>query len=139
MVTMPGRSILIVEDHADTAWVFARLLQKRGHKTRTAGTAAEARELLEQERFDLLLCDLGLPDADGCDVMRLVSQRQAIPGIALTGFASPEDIEHIEAAGFAAHLVKPIVAERLEELVERFLSRSAPPGAPASPDSRPPA
>jgi len=99
--------ILLVEDHSDTARVMASLLRKHGHEVRVAMSVHEAKHMAD-EQFDLLVSDLGLPDGSGAEVMRALSERQRIPGIALSGLASAEDIRASKENGFAEHLTKPI-------------------------------
>jgi len=99
--------ILLVEDHSDTARVMSALLRKHGHHVRVAMSVHEATHMAD-EPFDLLVSDLGLPDGSGADVMRVISQRQNIPGIALSGLASAEDIRASKASGFTEHLTKPV-------------------------------
>jgi CheY-like chemotaxis protein len=64
--------------------------------------------------FDLLVSDLGLPDGSGLDLMReLRSRGQALPAIAVSGYGQEEDLAHSRAAGFSAHLIKPVDPNRL--------------------------
>ena len=100
--------ILLVEDHLDTLQVLTKLLTKWGHTVATAENVRTAQELADGQEFDLLISDLGLPDGSGLDVMRHIKERTGIPGIALSGFGTEEDIRQSRAAGFAEHLVKPV-------------------------------
>src|SRR5688500_1837190 len=63
-------TILVVEDDPASATALARLLRLLGHTVKTAAGIAPALTLAQQERFDLLLCDIALPDGSGCDLMR---------------------------------------------------------------------
>src|SRR5690606_10974124 len=76
--------LLLVEDHADTARVLARLLERIGHTVRTAGTIAAAREAVKSEPFDVVLCDLGLPDGSGLDLIGEVTKEKSLPAIAMS-------------------------------------------------------
>lgn len=101
--------LLLVEDHDSTREVLARVLSREGHSVRVASTGREALAVLsEDQRFDVLLADIGLPDQSGFDLMRIVSERYRIPGVALSGYGMEEDLAHSRAAGFLAHLVKPV-------------------------------
>lgn len=104
--------ILLVEDHADTVYIVSRLLRGMGHKVVTAESVQSAIETAHREMaadgLDLLMCDLGLPDGSGHEVMRALAPRYPILGIALSGFGMEADMEESAAAGFARHLVKPI-------------------------------
>ncbi|MDP9098434.1 MAG: ATP-binding protein, partial [Verrucomicrobiota bacterium] len=112
--------ILFVEDHEDTARVLGRILRNAGFDVSHAGTVAEARALAASERFDLLISDLGLPDGSGLELMRALRDAQGIKGIALSGFGTDEDVAASSAAGFAAHLTKPVDWDRLRAEIERI-------------------
>jgi PAS domain S-box-containing protein len=111
--------ILLVEDHADTRHVLARLLQSAGCAVTTAGSAREAMELADRAPFDLLVSDIGLPDGSGLDVMRYVKARHNLKGIALTGFGQDDDLARSSAAGFETHLTKPVNFQMLKEVIRR--------------------
>lgn len=111
-VTNRPQRILLVEDHADTAAILARLLRRMGHDVLLADTLQGARKLAEREMrlapIDLVMSDLGLPDGSGLDLMRELSSSYGLRGIALSGFGMDSDLEESRAAGFARHLTKPI-------------------------------
>ncbi|HEY3658878.1 MAG TPA: CHASE3 domain-containing protein [Steroidobacteraceae bacterium] len=117
--TVPvSRRILLVEDHSVTAEVLQRILTARGHRVTAASSASAALRLVESEVFDLLICDIGLPDASGLDVVRAARERDPdIAAIAVTGFGTEEDIAASKAAGFDAHLTKPINIQTLETAI----------------------
>ena len=122
--------ILLVEDHDDTAHIIAHLLRHAGHEVRLAGDMAGALAEAEQYDFDLLVCDLGLPDRSGLDLLReLPARGQRFPAIALTGFGQEEDVRLTREAGFMTHLTKPIDVAQLQSAIVAFsavpASRSA--------------
>src|SRR4029077_13431313 len=84
--------ILLVDDHDDTRRLLARLLLQRGHKVSTASSMHDALKLLE-DRHDVLISDIGLPDGSGLELMQEARRRGHIRGIALSGFGMPEDME----------------------------------------------
>ncbi|HSK10127.1 MAG TPA: ATP-binding protein, partial [Vicinamibacterales bacterium] len=101
--------VLLVEDHEDTAEMMELLLMRMGHEVVTARSVAEALAAVAEARPELLISDLGLPDASGLDLIRqLLARGDRIPAIALSGYGTPEDIQKSKAAGFAEHLVKPL-------------------------------
>jgi PAS domain S-box-containing protein len=112
--------ILFVEDHEDTARVLGRILRNAGFDVIHAGTVAEARRLAATKRFDLLISDLGLPDGSGIELMKALRDAQGMKGIALSGFGTDEDVAASAAAGFAAHLTKPVDWDRLRAEIERI-------------------
>jgi PAS domain S-box-containing protein len=122
--------LLVVEDHPETLRVLRRLLEIRGHTVATADTVAGACALLRQQAFDLLLSDIGLPDASGLDLMRLARDRYALPGVAMSGFGMDGDLRKSAEAGFSAHLIKPIDPRALEAAMREAAGRrNAPVGS----------
>ena len=113
-----GLRILLVEDHGDTSRIMARLLRSSGHTVQTAGDVATAVLQAEAKTFDLLISDLGLPDGSGIDLLnQLRASGHDYPAIAMTGFGQEEDIARTRAAGFTAHLVKPIDLEQMTRTI----------------------
>lgn len=111
----PARRILLVEDHKPTALALMHLLSRRHHAVVLASCLAEARDLSARERFDILISDIGLPDGDGCDLMRDLRHQPGLVGVALTGYGMEQDVERSHASGFIAHLTKPVSIASLEE------------------------
>ncbi len=116
-VTKRTGRILLVEDNQDTVAVMVRLLRSFGYSVRTAGTVADGLQVAEIERFDLLICDIGLPDGNGLALMRQLSARRPIKAIALSGYGTDEDVRQAHEAGFMTHLTKPVNMEKLEEVI----------------------
>jgi signal transduction histidine kinase len=115
----PAR-VLIVEDNADAASTLADLLELEGHQVWIApdGTTGIARA--QELRPDLVLCDLGLPDADGYAVARALRADRQLPPIrlvALSGYAQPEDRQRALDAGFDEHVAKPPSLELIERII----------------------
>ena len=106
--------ILVVEDHLETLQALAQLLKNDGFKVKTASTASQAMRAAETETFDLVISDIGLPDASGYDLVRELHQRFGLRGICLSGEAVNEASDRFRDSGFLAHLMKPIIYERLK-------------------------
>lgn len=104
----PGLRLLLVEDHASTLQTLRRLLARDGHEVTAAGTVAEALSAAAAHPFDLVISDLGLPDGTGAELMAQLRDRHGLRGIALSGYGMEEDFDRTRAAGFVAHLVKPV-------------------------------
>ena len=115
--------ILLVEDNPDNLQVFAKLLKAWGHTTTPAANCTTALELASRGEFDLLITDLGLSDGSGFDVMHSFKKRSAIPCIALSGFATQDDIQKSLTAGFECHLVKPVNLATLKKAILQFAPR----------------
>jgi CheY-like chemotaxis protein len=112
--------LLVVEDHIDTAELLAELLANHGHIVRVATTATDALALADQQPFDVVVSDVGLPDASGYELMRQLRARFPIKGIAMTGSGRQSDIEAGRVAGFSLHLTKPVTFRRLTQALEEL-------------------
>jgi signal transduction histidine kinase/CheY-like chemotaxis protein len=112
--------ILLVEDHQDTARVLTRLLEKLHYDVRSAGTVESALEAAEEEPFDVLISDVGLPDGSGRELMSLLRARGLRKGIALSGYGMDADVRKSKDAGFLEHLTKPIDFQKLLAAIERI-------------------
>jgi len=120
-----GLRLLFVEDHDDTRDVLARLLSRRGYCVEAARNAQEARSLSSGKTFDLLVSDIALPDATGCELLKELSSKHRLRGIAMSGFGSDADLAQSRAAGFLEHLVKPIDATALDAAIQRVVGNLA--------------
>jgi HAMP domain-containing protein/signal transduction histidine kinase/CheY-like chemotaxis protein len=110
--------ILLVEDHEDTNRSLTNLLRRRGYHVQPALNFQSAVDLSGKEEFDVLVSDLALPDGNGVDLMRKLSSKQPLFGIALTGFGMEDDIRRSREVGFKHHLVKPIDLNKLDALIQ---------------------
>jgi two-component system phosphate regulon response regulator PhoB len=116
--------ILLVEDDSLLRHAFRLLLEDAGYAIREAGTASEAIANAQAETPDLVLLDLGLPDAPGLDVARTLRRQQATrdtPIIALTGRVGAEEKEECLKAGCTSYLTKPIDPKTLVLRLSEFL------------------
>ncbi len=118
-----GLSILLVDDHPDTCAALERLLKLRGHSVVAAHSMRGALERAgAADSFDLLISDVGLPDGNGMDLLRVLRTKHPIRGIAISGFGMDADIAKSMEAGFAEHLVKPVKLEKLEGAIARVMA-----------------
>ena len=111
--------ILLVEDHRDTRHALSRLLTHFGHQTSVADSRRQAIEMMASKQFDLVLCDIGLPDGTGYDVISKAKAEGPIKAVAITGFGTDEDIRRSKEAGFDFHLVKPVDFQELRTVLEQ--------------------
>jgi PAS domain S-box-containing protein len=111
--------ILLVEDHRDTRHALSRLLTHFGHQVSAADTTKSAFKLIASRKFDVILCDIGLPDGSGYAVVSQAKQEWPIKAVAITGFGTDQDVRRCKAAGFDFHLVKPIDFHELEEVLDQ--------------------
>jgi CheY-like chemotaxis protein len=105
--------VLVVDDSTDGRTLTSLVLTQAGATVTAVATVREALQMLEGERPDVLVSDIGLPDEDGYGLIRQIRQREAehggfLPAVALTGYARAEDRAQSLAAGFQAHVQKPV-------------------------------
>jgi signal transduction histidine kinase/DNA-binding response OmpR family regulator len=123
-----GRRVLVAEDQKVNWMLIERLLTKRGLSPANATDGRLALEMLEIEDYDLVLMDCQMPLLDGYDTAREIRRREAakhgthIPIVAMTANAMSGDRERCLAAGMDDYLAKPIGAEHLDEVLERWLA-----------------
>ena len=98
----------MVEDHTDTLQALSRLLSHFGHEISLADTAQGALNTIESKEFDVVLCDIALPDGNGYDVVAQAKRKRPVKAVALTGFSTTDDINRAQQAGFDFHLTKPV-------------------------------
>jgi CheY-like chemotaxis protein len=120
---MRALQILLVEDHLDTARSMARLLEQRGHQVAVAHCAADGLALAAKLRFELLLCDIGLPDRDGWQLLEDIRKLYPIVGIAISGYGMNDDIDRSRQTGFAAHVTKPSSLQQLLKTIDDVMAR----------------
>ena len=110
--------VLIVDDTDDGRALTAMVLTQAGASVTAARSVREAIEMIERERPDALVSDIGMPDEDGYALIRQIRQHEAehggfLPAVALTGYARAADRDRILAAGFQAHVTKPLDPDEL--------------------------
>ncbi|WP_328492279.1 ATP-binding protein [Streptomyces sp. NBC_00414] len=114
-------AVLVVEDNTDLAATYRTLLDRQGHHVTVVHTGADAVTAAESRLFDVVVCDLGLPDMDGYEVARTVRSRPqgaSLRLIAVSGFSRGTDRARSREAGFDAHLAKPLPLADLLDLLE---------------------
>jgi CheY-like chemotaxis protein len=123
--------ILVVENHEDTLQAMKMYLELEGHTVNTAATMKAALAAATEDTFDLVITDIGLPDGDGWELMRQLRERVSVRAVAMSGYGWKEDLEKSRAAGFLAHLLKPLKITDLEAVlrkIEQEASAEAPAG-----------
>ena len=105
---------------------MADLLSMNGHQVTTAGSVAEALSTAAgaDGAFDFVISDLGLPDGSGLDLMRELSARHGLRGIALSGYGMEDDIRQSLEAGFLKHLTKPVDLTALQATLREVARES---------------
>ncbi|MBW3637312.1 MAG: response regulator, partial [Armatimonadetes bacterium] len=123
---LAGVNIVVVDDEIDARFFLEKLLQSCGARARCAASAAQALELIEKERPDVLICDIGMPGEDGYSLIKRVRQLPAarggeIPAVALTAYARAEDREMALSCGYQNHLAKPLAPADLVAALLRLV------------------
>ena len=128
-IRLDGVTVLVVDDEPDARGLVKRLLQDRKARVLTAGQAAEALTILQNERPDVLVSDIGMPGEDGYTLIRQVRalDPQAgglTPALALTAYARSEDRMKAILAGFQMHVSKPVEAAELLTMVASLAGKT---------------
>ncbi len=117
--------ILLVEDNEDARFCVAALLESEGYRVQTAGDMCTALELNANHIFDLLITDVGLPDGCGRDLLKKMRMvRPELEGFAMTGYGTSQDILKTRAAGYLAHLIKPVPFYKLHKAIKTLYGRA---------------
>ncbi|HYX40464.1 MAG TPA: ATP-binding protein, partial [Pyrinomonadaceae bacterium] len=119
--------LLIIEDAEDTLELLRMAFTARGYRVTACPTAEAARDVAVREHFDIIISDIGLPKIDGYELLERLRAEQprlrTVPAVALTGYAAVQDVELALAAGFAAHVAKPVDPATLARVVEQLLAQ----------------
>ena len=118
------KRVLVVEDNEDNMRLISYIFKKHGLEVIEARDGAEGVALAVQEKPDLILMDIQLPDIDGLEATRRIRASEAgsdIPIIAITSYAMPGDREKALAAGCNGYITKPIDVETFMAEIEKYL------------------
>ncbi len=124
---LEGLRVLVVDDDSDARELLTELLSTHEARVQAAASADEAMRLLDTVRFDLVVSDIGMPGTDGYDLARGIrshpsEQVRNLPAIAVTAYAGERDREAAMAAGYQAHVPKPVDVEALRAAVRRVVN-----------------
>jgi signal transduction histidine kinase/ActR/RegA family two-component response regulator len=128
--SLAGISVLVVDDDQESRDVVAAQLREHEAVVLTADSAAQAFDVLQHERIDVLLADIAMPGEDGYSLLRRVralrpAAAATIPAAAITALARADDRRRALQAGFQLHMPKPIEAASLVAAVSQLYDRSA--------------
>ncbi|MGQ2966489.1 PAS domain-containing protein, partial [Methylophilus sp.] len=120
--SLAGKKILIVDDDKQFLSAFGELLSAYDVDYELAESGKIALDKIQLHHFDLIISDIAMPEMDGYQLLKAIKNIQpALPVITLTGFSRPEDVKQALAAGFEAHLAKPIDLTELLRTVNSVL------------------
>jgi two-component system KDP operon response regulator KdpE len=120
-------SVLVIEDDQRIRETIARSLTDDGHSVRTEGRGADALGVVIEWRPDVVVLDLGLPDIDGTDVLRMVRSVSEVPVIVATARDDDDEIVRVLDAGADDYVVKPYSGAQLDARIRAVLRRAAGP------------
>ena len=122
--------LLIIEDDPDTLEMLRATLQSHGFRVTACESAEDTLEIAPGSTVDLIISDIGMPAMDGFELiqrLRQLESYQSVPAIALSGYATNKDVKTSLAAGFDAHVSKPVDPGELLRLIKRLIEKSAEP------------
>ncbi len=119
--------LMIIEDDADTLEMLSATLKRHGFRVSAFESAAEMLKHAPANSVDLIISDIGMPELDGFEMikqLRALASYKSVPAIALSGYAAPKDVRTAMAAGFDAHVSKPVDPAELTTIVNKLLKKS---------------
>jgi DNA-binding response OmpR family regulator len=117
--------IVLIEDDADIRRLVADALAARGHDVESAGVALEGLQLAVKDAPDLVIMDLGLPDLDGTELLRMIRAVSQVPIIVITARGADDVVVRTLDSGADDYLVKPFSVAQLEARVRAILRRGS--------------
>ena len=123
--TVRGNRIVLVEDNKDARETLKTLLEMDGYEVETAADGVAGVELVRRKKPDIAFVDIGLPGIDGLQVaqrLRELFPKDALYLVATTGYGLPNDVDAALAAGFDAHVTKPLRPEVLANVLSSRVS-----------------
>jgi len=118
-------SIIIIEDEQRIRALVTRVLTERGYEVRASGTALDGLRTIVDTSPDLVILDLGLPDLDGMELLKMIRAVTDVPVIVATARGEDRDVVRTLDLGADDHLVKPFSVEQLEARVRAVLRRAS--------------
>lgn len=123
------KTVLIIEDEADAADLFAEMMRVSGFRVLKTFSSAPAISMMTAEKPDVILLDIMMPEISGLDILRQMRadpNLAQIPVIVVSAKSMPADIKNGMEAGASTYLTKPVGFLELKEAVERALGRQSP-------------
>lgn len=127
LLRIDGLDVLVIEDDEDSRALLVHLLADRGACVREAASAIDALRLFDTAVPDVIVSDIGMPRVDGLTLMRKIrslppDRGGGVPAIALTALVQEDDARQAYAAGFQAHVAKPVDPGALLENIRRVVA-----------------
>ncbi|HDZ58383.1 MAG TPA: response regulator [Pseudomonas xinjiangensis] len=122
---LQGLRVLLVDDSAEVLEVMDMLLEAEGAEVASFTSAADAIESAKTSRYDLIISDIGMPQMDGYQLIRLLREIPAlskVPAIAMSGYTARTDVQKALESGFNQHLAKPVTYDGLIDVIHELKS-----------------
>ncbi len=126
----PAVHLMVIEDDTDTLEMLRATLESRGFQVTACESAVDSLRAAGEVRVDLIISDIGMPQMDGLEMIARLRQQagyESVPAIALSGYASHKDAKAAVAAGFNAHVSKPVDPAELLKLINRLIEKASTP------------
>jgi len=123
-MTSPEKTVLIIEDEADAAELFAEMMRVSGFRVLKTSSSTPALTLIATEKPDIIILDIMMPEVSGIDILRQMRRDSGlanIPVVVVSAKSMPADIKNGMEAGASIYLTKPVGFLELKEAVERAL------------------
>lgn len=130
LYSCPMASVVIIEDEQRIRELVARVLADRGHDVESTATAMEGLQAVVRVSPELVILDMGLPDLDGTELLKMIRAVSAVPIIVATARNEDRDVIRTLDAGADDYLVKPFSVDQLEARVRAVLRRTGSEGRP---------
>lgn len=117
-------AVVIIEDDQRIRELMARVLAEKGYEVEGAGTALDGLQRIVQTSPDVVILDMGLPDLDGAELLKMIRAVTEVPVVVATARSEDRDVIRTLDAGADDYLVKPFSVEQLEARVRAVLRRS---------------
>jgi DNA-binding response OmpR family regulator len=122
---MNEKTVLIIEDEEDAAELFAEMMRVSGFRVLTTSSSAPAIAMLAEEKPDIVILDIMMPDISGLDILRVMRGDPVlskIPVVVVSAKGTPTDVKSGLEAGASIYLTKPVGFLELKEAVSRALA-----------------
>ena len=120
---MSIQKVLVVDDSKTELMFLTEILHQQGYQVRTAENAEQALARLEEEKPDLILMDIKMPNLDGLEATKIIRELSAtVPIIAQSAFAYEHDVKAAMEAGCNDFIAKPIAQSKLKEVINKWLT-----------------
>lgn len=124
-MTTNQKTVMIIEDETDAAELFGEMMRVNGFRVIKMFSSTPAIPMIAQEKPDVILLDIMMPDISGLEVLRFMQREPElakIPVIVVSAKSMPSDIKSGLEAGAAVYLTKPVGFQDLKQAVEKVLS-----------------